>query len=88
MNDKPASVAKFFRENEHILILKRTMLFRTLKALSKNIRINSINGYKYFGTYLTNALNFNVNFDKVYKQDSARLRLLKYLRTNKTPYAA
>ena len=67
------------------------MLFGTGKRLAKTnkeleviyrgqLYINCVKEYKYLGNVLDQFLSFNVNFDKVYKKASGRLKLLARLR--------
>eukprot|EP00794_Sanderia_malayensis_P010378 gene10378-11460_t len=96
------SVAEYFDSNELIINLKRgkteAMIFGTAKRLQttnkeldlsyKGQKINNVSEYKYLGNIVDRHLNFNTNFDKIYKKASDRLRLLKQLRCFLTQDAA
>ena len=95
-------IASYFDENELIINLKKgkteTMIFGTAKRLFyteqhldisfKGQKINNVTEYKYLGNIVDQNLNFNENFEKVYKKASGRLRLLKKLRYYLTVEAA
>ena len=97
-------IAKYFDENELFINLRKgkteAMIFGTGKRLSKTNKhlevsfqqqpINNVSEYKYLGNVVDQHLNFNQNFDKVYKKTSGRLKLLQRLRsylTNESAYS-
>ena len=97
-------IAKYFDENELFINLRKgkteAMIFGTGKRLSKTNKhlevsfqqqpINNVSEYKYLGNVVDQHLNFNQNFDKVYKKASGRLKLLQRLRsylTNESAYS-
>ena len=97
-------VASYFDENELLINLRKgkteAMIFGTGKRLSKTNKhldvsfqqqpINNVSEYKYLGNVVDQHLNFNQNFDKVYKKASGRLKLLQRLRsylTNESAYS-
>ena len=95
-------IAMYFDDNELIINLKKgkteTMIFGTAKRLQKvnkeldisfrGQKITNVSEYKYLGNIVDRHLNFNVNFEKVYKKVSGRLKLLKRLRYYLTQEAA
>jgi hypothetical protein len=96
-------IAKYFDDNELIINMKKgkteAMILGTAKRLQtttnkeldiyfKGQKINNVTEYKYLGNIVDRHLNFNVNFEKVYKKASARLKLLKHLRYYLTQEAA
>ena len=66
----------------------RNIFDKTLNVTYKGVQISSVKEYKYLGNIVDQHLNFNKNFDKVYKKASARLNLLKRSRTYLTKHAA
>lgn len=87
-------IAVYFEKNELIINLKKgkteAMIFGTGKRLSttdnhldvsyRGQSISNVPQYKYLGNIVDQYLNFNSNFDHVYKKASGRLKLLKRLR--------
>ena len=59
-----------------------------LNVCYKGQMINNVTEYKYLGNVVDQNLNFNKNFEKIYKKASGRLRLLKRLRYFLTVEAA
>ena len=60
---------------------------KRLKTAGKNLNvcykgqvINNVTEYKYLGNIVDQNLNFNKNFERIYKKANGRLRLLKRLR--------
>ena len=102
LNDDLERIANYFNDNELIINLKKgkteAMMFGTGKRLAgtdKHLEvsfrgqpINNVKEYKYLGNIVDQLLNFNTNFEKVYKKASGRLKLLKRLRSYITADAA
>lgn len=102
LNEELERIARYFDDNELFINLKKgkteAMLFGTAKRLQttnkeleisfKGQRINNVSEYKYLGNIVDRHLNFNINFEKVYKKASGRLKLLKNLRYYLTQEAA
>ena len=102
LNDDLERIANYFNDNELIINLKKgkteAMMFGTGKRLAgtdKHLEvsfrgqpINNVKEYKYLGNIVDQLLNFNTNFEKVYKKASGRLKLLKRLRGYITADAA
>ena len=101
LNDELDNIAKYMKQNELIINLKKgkteSMIFGSGKKLSKvndldlKLRGTSINPtkrYKYLGTILDPVLNLNYNFDTIYKKASSRIRLMSFLKRNLTAKAA
>ena len=88
-------ISSWLIDNELLMNLKKgktgSMLFGTSKRLSNlsnrtlqlSLRFNDINStdvYKYLGVYLDPSLNLSINFEKVYKETSSRVRMLAKVR--------
>ena len=96
-------ISAWLNDNELIMNLKKgkteSMLFGTGKRLSKlnsmslslkigYTEINSTDHYKYLGVCLDPTLNLGINFEKICKKASSRLRLLAKIRPCITTKAA
>ena len=102
LNQDLIEISKYFDQNEFIINLKKgkteSMILGTAKRLKtannklhvsyKGQKINNIAEYKYLGNFVDRNLNFNLNFEKIYKKASGMLKLLKRLRYFLTMEAA
>jgi hypothetical protein len=102
LNQDLKNIAEYFDNNELIINLKKgkteAMILGTAKRLQttnkeldlsyKGQKINNVSEYKYLGNIVDRHLNFNTNFEKIYKKASGRLKLLKRLRCFLTQDAA
>ena len=90
-------MAIWFNENNLVLNLKKGktegMLFGTksfetisLKIFGKPINITDY--YKYLGVTLDRRLNLSLHMENIYKRASSRVKLLRKIRHNVTPYVA
>ena len=102
LNEDLTEISNYFDQNELFINLKKgkteSMILGTAKRLKtagnnlnvcyKGQMINNVTEYKYLGNIVDQNLNFNKNFEKIYKKASGRLRLLKRLRYFLTVEAA
>ena len=97
LNNDLQHLKAWFDENELLVNLKKgkteSMIFGTAKRPNKTekkemkVEVNgtSIAGtlsYKYLGVHLDQTLNFAIHFDKIYKQATGRLNLLRRIRSS------
>ena len=100
LNIELQNIAKYFRNNELIINLKKgkteAILFGTARKCNKkeiNIlyqdqAVNTVKSYKYLGCLLDSTLSMNQHFDITYKKACGRLKLLSKMKAYLTSKAA
>ena len=100
LNIELQNIAKYFRNNELIINLKKgkteAILFGTARKCNKkeiNVlyqdqAVNTVKSYKYLGCLLDSTLSMNQHFDITYKKACGRLKLLSKMRAYLTSKAA
>ena len=100
LNEDLERISKYFHDNELIINLKKSktesLLFGTAKRLAtagymnltyRNIPINYTNTYKYLGTLLDNRLALNIEFSRLHKKASNKVKLITKVRKHLTDKA-